>query len=65
MAKREDEPDSADLKEKGRKDGGNEEEERIGPFRSWRGLYITVVAYTAALVIILYLATRLLDTSAQ
>jgi hypothetical protein len=34
---------------------------RIGPFRSWRALYVSVIAYTAGLILLLYLATRLLD----
>jgi len=35
--------------------------DRIGPFRSWRALYVSVIAYTAGLILLLYLATRLLD----
>ncbi|WP_419162190.1 hypothetical protein [Candidatus Palauibacter sp.] len=36
---------------------------RIGIFRSWRALYVSVIAYTLALIVILYLITRLLDYS--
>ena len=36
-------------------------EDRIGPFRSWRALYVSVIVYTAGLILFLYLATRLLD----
>ena len=43
------------------KDDGDETGERIGPFRSWRALYVSVVAYTVGLIILLYLVTRLLD----
>lgn len=39
----------------------DETEDRIGPFRSWRALYVSVIAYTAGLILLLYLATRLLD----
>jgi len=39
----------------------DENEGRIGPFRSWRALYVSVIVYTAGLVLLLYLATRLLD----
>lgn len=38
-------------------------DERIGPFRSWRALYASVIAYTLALIIALYVITRLLDFS--
>lgn len=38
-------------------------DERIGIFRSWRALYASVVAYTLALIVILYIITRLLDFS--
>ena len=41
----------------------DEAEGRIGPFRSWRALYVSVIAYTAGLILLLYLATRLLDFS--
>lgn len=37
--------------------------ERIGIFRSWRALYASVIAYTLALIIVLYIVTRLLDFS--
>lgn len=46
--------------ETGRRD---EAEGRIGPFRSWRALYVSVIAYTVGLIFLLYLATRLLDFS--
>ncbi|MCY3699647.1 MAG: hypothetical protein OXH46_08430 [Gemmatimonadetes bacterium] len=39
----------------------DENEGRIGPFRSWRALYVSVVVYTVGLILLLYLATRLLD----
>ena len=35
--------------------------DRIGPFRSWRALYVSVIVYTVGLIFLLYLATRLLD----
>ena len=38
-----------------------ENEDRIGPFRSWRALYVSVIVYTAGLILLLYLVTRLLD----
>ncbi len=38
-----------------------ERDGRIGPFPSWRALYAAVILYTAALVVILYGLTRLLD----
>lgn len=38
-----------------------EEEGQVGIFRSWRALYVAVVLYTAALTILLYVFTRLLD----
>lgn len=41
----------------------DEVEGRIGPFRSWRALYVSAIAYTAGLILLLYLATRLLDFS--
>ena len=37
--------------------------ERIGPFPSWRALYASVIAYTLALIVVLYVLTRLLDFS--
>lgn len=40
-----------------------DEEEHLGLFGSWPILYVTVVLYTAALTVLLYLATRLLDFS--
>ncbi|WP_419165716.1 hypothetical protein [Candidatus Palauibacter sp.] len=38
-------------------------DDRIGIFRSWRALYVSVIAYTFALIVVLYLVTRLLDFS--
>jgi hypothetical protein len=40
-----------------------EEDGQIGIFGSWRALYVTVVLYTAALTVLLYVFTRLLDFS--
>ncbi len=37
-------------------DGG-----RIGPFSSWRALYLTVIVYSIGVILVLYLLTRLLD----
>lgn len=38
----------------------DESDERIGPFRSWNALYITVVTYAIALIALLsYLTVRL------
>ena len=45
-------------------DPPEEGEDRIGPFPSWRALYIAVLLYTAAMVAALYVLTRLLDHSA-
>lgn len=39
----------------------DETEDPIGFFRSWRALYVSVIAYTAGLIFLLYLVTRLLD----
>lgn len=39
----------------------DEAEDPTGIFRSWRALYVSVIAYTAGLIFLLYLATRLLD----
>ena len=39
----------------------DETEDRIGPFRSWRALYVSVIVYTVGLIFLLYVATRLLD----
>lgn len=39
----------------------DETEGRIGPFRSWRALYVSVIVYTAGLILLLYMVTRLLD----
>jgi len=36
---------------------------RIGPFSSWRALYATVIAYTAGMIALLYVLTRILDHS--
>lgn len=33
----------------------------IGPFSSWRALYIAVLVYTAGLIALLYALTRALD----
>ena len=43
------------------KERRDEAEGGIGPFRSWRALYVSVIGYTAGLILLLYLATRLLD----
>lgn len=43
----------------------DEESGKIGLFRSWTSLYVAVVAYTVALVLVLYLFTVLLDFSAR
>lgn len=43
------------------RDETEDREGRIGPFRSWRALYVSVIVYTAGLIFLLYLATRLLD----
>ena len=40
-----------------------EDERPPGLFRSWRGLYAAVIVYTAGLVVLLTLASRLLDHS--
>ncbi len=45
-------------------DHRDEAEGPVGPFRSWRALYAAVIAYTAGLILLLYLATRLLDFGA-
>ncbi|MDE2663846.1 MAG: hypothetical protein OXI39_12690 [Gemmatimonadota bacterium] len=42
----------------------DETEGRIGLFRSWRALYVSVIIYTVGLILLLYLATRLLDFGA-
>ena len=41
----------------------DDEDDRIGVFRSWRALYVTVIVYTLGLIILLYVLTRLLDKS--
>ncbi len=41
------------------------ENERIGIFPNWRWLYGTVVAYTAVLIVVLYIFTVTLDLSAR
>ena len=47
------------------RDGDRDEaEDPVGPFHSWRALYAAVIAYTAGLILLLYLATRLLDFGA-
>ena len=38
---------------------------RIGPFPNWKSLYFTVIACTAALILILYLLTVFFDHSLQ
>ncbi len=43
----------------------DENKTRIGPFSSWKSLYLTVIAYTAILALLLYVMTVFLDTSAQ
>lgn len=45
-------------------DPPEEGDERLGPFPSWRALYIAVLLYTAATVAALYVLTRLLNYSA-
>ncbi len=40
-----------------------DEDGRIGIFPSWGSLYLSVTLYTAALVAVLYLLTRILDFS--
>lgn len=42
-----------------------DKENRIGPFPSWKSLYFAVVAYTAALILLLYLLTLFFDHSSQ
>ena len=42
-------------------DHRDDAEDPVGPFHSWRALYVAVIAYTAGLIFLLYLATRLLD----
>ena len=41
------------------------ESERIGIFPNWRWLYGTVVAYTAVVIVILYIFTVTLDLSGR
>ena len=55
-----DPPDPAGTSEA---DPADEEPEdgRIGPFPSWRALYIAVLLYTAGLVVVLWVLTRALD----
>jgi len=48
----------------GDQDPAEEDEGPVGPFPSWRALYITVVLYSAATVAALYLLTLLLDHTA-
>ncbi len=63
------EPDPGEVHDATRPDPGHEHrdeednEDDIGVFRSWRSLYVTVVLYTTALTILLYVLTRLLDYS--
>lgn len=41
-----------------------EDDGRIGIFPSWNALYATVVVYTLAVIVLLYVFTILLDYSA-
>ena len=40
--------------------GGNEGEERVGPFPSWVWLYATVVVYGVVVILLLYILTIVL-----
>jgi hypothetical protein len=40
-----------------------DEDGRIGIFPSWRALYISVLLYTLALIVLLYILTKLLNHS--
>ena len=40
-----------------------DEDTRIGIFPSWRALYISVLIYTLALIVLLYTLTELLNHS--
>ncbi len=57
-------PRAASRSDPGSAAGPDDEDGRVGIFPSWRSLYVAVILYTAALVAILYLLTRLLDYSA-
>ena len=57
---RQPEPDQTPVE--ARQDDG--EDGQLGLFRSWRSLYVTVIVYTIALTILLYVLTRILDFSA-
>lgn len=57
------EPEAASRSGAGAAEDPTEEDGRVGIFPSWRSLYLAVTLYTAALVAILYLLTRLLDFS--
>lgn len=37
--------------------------EGLGIFRTWRALYAAVIGYTIALIVLLYVLTRMLDFS--
>ena len=41
-----------------------DEDGRIGIFRSWRALYVSVLLYTFALIVLLYILTEILNYSA-
>jgi hypothetical protein len=40
---------------------GDDREERIGIFPGWRWLYVTVIVYAAALILLLYFLTSALN----
>jgi hypothetical protein len=40
-----------------------EDDGRIGIFPSWKSLYVSVLVYTAALIVLLYVLTVLFDHS--
>lgn len=42
-----------------------DENGRIGPFPGWMSLYLTVIAYTALLILLLYLMTVFFDHSLE
>lgn len=42
---------------------GSDDEGRIGIFPSWKSLYVSVLVYTAALIVLLYVLTVLFDHS--
>ena len=39
---------------------GDDREERIGPFPSWRWLYATVIVYGVVVILLLYILTIVL-----